>query len=72
MQLVADDQQRQIGFAGQPLHLIDILLSDDADFPERDRALDEQRARLVAGGTAIREGIQSYRKVLRRHLRGVR
>src|SRR2546427_6062172 len=43
--------------------------SDDADFPERDRALDEQRARLVAGGTAIREGIQSYGKVLRCHLR---
>src|SRR2546427_7006834 len=46
--------------------------SDDADFPERDRALDEQRARLVAGGTAIREGIQSYGKVLRCHLRRIR
>src|SRR5206468_1008268 len=48
------------------------LLSEDACFREGYRALDEQRASLVAWGTAIRESVESYGKVLRRHLGRVR
>src|SRR3989440_12116341 len=72
LHLRADDQQRQVVLAGQPLHLIGVLLSDDARFREGYRALDEQCASLAAVGAAIREGVERYAKVLRRYLCRVR